>query len=151
QTGQSRMLVMSAKLAQFVAIGYVFWRNRASRLLPTTPPERLLWTIWLGYVAAYFVALGAARGLVTNDVIIAHSQAHPAATDLMLYPFSSVLSGLAFFIMGSNYWGRLYAFGVAFFLLALFMPMHIEWAPLEFGLLWFVTLLATGLHLRRLG
>jgi hypothetical protein len=60
-------------------------------------------------------------------------------------------SGLAFFIMGSNYWGRCYAFGLAFWALAALMPMHLEWAPLEFGLLWSVTLTLVGLHLRRLG
>src|SRR5262245_31268089 len=151
QTGQARSLIMGAKLAQFAAIGYVFWRNRGSRLLPTTPPERLLWTVWIGYIGAYFVTLTVTRSLLEHNILTAHSGAPPGAADLMLYPFSSVIAGFAFFIMGSNYWGRLYAFGTGFFILAVLMPLHIEWAPLEFGGLWAATLAATGLHLRKLG
>ena len=63
----------------------------------------------------------------------------------------AVLSGMAFFIMGSNYWGRCYAVGAAFFVLAVLMPLHLEYAPLTFGLLWSGTLAALGLHLRKLG
>ncbi len=69
----------------------------------------------------------------------------------MLYPFSAIISGLAFFVMGSNYWGRCYAFGLAFWGLAVLMPLHLEWAPLEFGVLWSAILTAVGLHLRSLG
>jgi hypothetical protein len=71
--------------------------------------------------------------------------------DLLIYPFSAILSGLAFFVMGSNYWGRCYAFGAAFWVLAALMPLHLEWAPLEFGLLWSAILTAVGMHLRSLG
>ena len=38
--------------------------------------------------------------------------------------------------MGSNYWGRCYAVGAAFFALAAVMPFCLEYAPLTFGLLW---------------
>jgi hypothetical protein len=31
------------------------------------------------------------------------------------------------------------------------VTLHIEWAPLEFGLCWGATLTAVGLHLRSLG
>jgi hypothetical protein len=31
------------------------------------------------------------------------------------------------------------------------MPLHLDWAPLTFGLLWGITLTTLGLHLRRLG
>jgi hypothetical protein len=52
--------------------------------------------------------------------------------------------------MGGLYWGRYYALGLAFFLLALLLPLHLTWAPLEFGGLWAGALVAIGLHLRRL-
>jgi hypothetical protein len=70
---------------------------------------------------------------------------------MLIYPSMTVLSGMAFFIMGSNYWGRCYAVGTAFFALAALMPFNLEYAPLAFGLLWSVALTAVGLHLRRLG
>ncbi len=150
-TGQARPVVMAAKAAQFIAIGYVFWRNRGSRLLPTSLAERELWSIWIGYLVSYAVGLWVTRALVAYNVVGPPENYIEGWQDLMLYPFSTVISGLAFFIMGSNYWGRLYAVGVVFFVAAALMPTHIEWAPIEFGALWTLTLLAIGLHLRRLG
>jgi serine/threonine protein kinase len=151
RTDQPRWAVMVAKASQFVLIGLVFWRNRGSRLLPTSGPERELWTIWIGYLAAYAVNLFVSRWLAWHG-LIARGPAGPERwDDLVLYPFSAMISGLAFFVMGSNYWGRCYAFGLAFWGLAALMPLHLEWAPLEFGLLWSVTLTAVGLHLRSLG
>ncbi len=70
---------------------------------------------------------------------------------MLPYPFLAILSGLAFFIMGNNYWGRCFAIGVSFFILACLMPLRMEWAPLEFGLFWAASLTMVGLHLRRLG
>jgi hypothetical protein len=62
----------------------------------------------------------------------------------------ALLSGLAFFVMGSLYWGGYYAVGAAFFALALAMPLGLEWAPLAFGLFWAAVLVAISLHIRRL-
>ena len=150
QTGQTRALITAAKLAQFVAIGYVFWRNRGSRLLPATPPERLLWTIWIAYIVAYFISLSVARSLIAHEIVTPHPDAPSGAADLILYPFSAVISGFAFFIMGSNYWGRCYIFGIMFHFLALLMPVEIHIAPLEFGVLWCLCLVSIGVRLRRL-
>jgi hypothetical protein len=61
------------------------------------------------------------------------------------------VTGLIFFIMGSNYWGRCYAFGVAFFCLALLMAWRLPLAPLAFGALWAGSLVTIGRHLQRLG
>ena len=67
---------------------------------------------------------------------------------MLPYPFLAILAGLAFFIMGSNYWGRCYAIGAAFFALACAMPFVLEWAPLLFGLFWSAALTMVGIHLR---
>jgi hypothetical protein len=61
-----------------------------------------------------------------------------------------VLSGLAFFVMGSTYWGGCYVIGLAFFILAALMPLNMNLAPLEFALFWSVTLSLVGVRLRRL-
>jgi len=53
--------------------------------------------------------------------------------------------------MGSNYWGRYYAIGLAFFALSLLMLLRLEWSPLAYGLLWALCLVAVARHLRRLG
>jgi len=147
QLGQPRWMVLTAKLSQFVLVGLVFWLNRGRRLLPTTGPERELWTIWIGYLAAYGMNLFVSRSLDWHGAI----GAEPGKVDLYQYPYAALISGLAFFVMGSNYWGRCYTFGLAFWGLAALMPMHLEWAPLEYGLLWSATLTMVGLRLRRLG
>jgi serine/threonine protein kinase len=153
QTDQSPWLVTAARTCQFVAIAALFWHNRGTRLLPTTAPERELWSIWIGYVIAYGVNLLVVRTLVAQGLIGPGPGLAGLARwdDLVLYPFSAILSGLAFFVMGSNYWGRCYALGVLFFGLAFAVTFWLPLAPLAFGLLWGVTLLALGLRLRRLG
>ncbi len=72
-------------------------------------------------------------------------------SECLPYPFLSVVAGLAFFTMGSNYWGRCYVIGGAFWFLAVAMPVKLTLAPLGFGLWWFAALLMVGLHLRKLG
>ena len=143
--------IVGTRLAQFVFIGMVFWKNRRSRLLPDSPAERELWTIWIGYLLAYVVSHLAIGALITKDIMMAGVEAPLRFEELIFYPFSAIASGLAFFIMGSNYWGRLYVIGLGFFVLAALMPFHLDWAPLEFGTLWSIALLSLGLHLRKLG
>jgi serine/threonine protein kinase len=144
-------VILATRLVQFVFIGLVFWKNRKQQLLPTSAAERELWTIWIGYMVAYAISNLAVGTLIKQDILVAGENAPDRWEELILYPFSSIASGLAFFIMGSNYWGRLYAIGLLFFLLAALMPLHLEWAPLEFGGLWSGALVALGWHLRHLG
>jgi hypothetical protein len=68
-----------------------------------------------------------------------------------LYPCCTLFAGLAFFALGSNYWGRCYAIGLAFFGVAIVRTWDLGWAPLEFGVIWALTLGVVGLRLRRLG
>jgi hypothetical protein len=145
------MLIVLARAVQFLLIGLVFWHNRGRRLLPTTSAERELWTIWIGYIASYGTGLLVIKGLIHSGLIERGPEAPRMWEDLIVYPIAALLSGLSFFVMGSNYWGRCYALGVLFWLLALFMPRHLDWAPVAFGLLWGGILTMLGLHLRRLG
>ena len=97
--------------------GGLFWYHRGSRLLPTSAAERELWTIWIGYFTTYFVIVIIILSLTHFGIY----QPNPDWPDrdyfreLLPYPFISMVSGLAFFIMGANYWGRCYAIGAAFF------------------------------------
>jgi serine/threonine protein kinase len=129
-----------------LVVGGFLYHCRGRTVWPTTAAERQLWAIWIGYLIAYAISV-----LIFSE-LASHGLSGPAKSwvKLLRYPSSSVLSGMAFFVMGSSYWGRCYAVGAAFFVLAAVMPFHLEWAPLEFGLLWSVTLLAIGLRLRRL-
>jgi len=134
--------LIATRAAQFVLMGVAFWYYRPRQLLPTTQAERQLWSIWIGFLMASFLVGAAGRVLATADRPL---------DELTLFPTWSIVSGLAFFIMGSSYWGRCYAMGVAFFASALVMPLNLRLAPLEYGLLWTVALAAIGWHLRRLG
>jgi hypothetical protein len=134
---------------QFVIMGVLFfWHFRRRSLLPINPAERQLWSLWLGYLAAYGVSVLVYSMLLNRGLRIVGERHHD---ELIRYPSSAVLSGLVFFIMGSSYWGRCYAFGAAFFLLATLMPLHLDWAPLEFGGLWAAILAFIGWHLRKVG
>jgi hypothetical protein len=151
QANTSSVLIAAAPLAQMAALCLAFWCNRGRRLLPTSAAERELWTIWIAYFIAHGLCWLTLHGFVEQGIIHPPPGASQYWKVLLLYPFSAILSGVALFIMGCNYWGRCYAVGCTFFVLAAVMPLHLEWAPLEFGLLASGCLLALGLHLRRLG
>jgi hypothetical protein len=71
--------------------------------------------------------------------------------ELLRYPVSMVLAGMAFFIMGSNYWGGCYAVGGLYFGLGMLMPLWLAWSPLLFGAVWACTLAYIGWRLGRIG
>jgi hypothetical protein len=100
-----------------------------------------LWSVLLGYILACFLASGITRRLVGMEAMYRGDY----------YPIYALFTGMAFFVLGSSYWGWLYAFGAAFFALSLVMIADLRWAVLEFGALWTATLLLIGLRLRRLG
>ena len=127
--------------AQFLLMLAAVWLVRPRGLLPRTKAERLLWSVWLGYVLACMIQNNLVRLLFGDEAI----------RNRAALPFTAVTSGLAFFILGSNYWGMLYAIGAAFFALAYVMYLEPHWAALEYAAAWSVTLSVVGLHLRRLG
>jgi hypothetical protein len=123
---------------QFLVMGIAYWRWRPARAGPFSVAERRLWAVWAGYHLSCLLLL-----------VLVYTM--PGLEPLGVYPFCALLTGLAFFVLGESHWGWSYALGLAFFALALLMPLRLEWAPLEFGLLWTVALSTVGLHLRRLG
>jgi eukaryotic-like serine/threonine-protein kinase len=149
-TGQPSYYITTARLLQFLLLGYLFWHNRGSQLLPTTAAERELWTIWIGYFCTYAAVLVVTRLLFALHALEAGPNMPRHWQECLPYPFLSLVAGLAFFMMGSNYWGRCYIVGAAFWLLAAVTPAYLTLAPLGFGLLWFAALLMLGLHLRKL-
>jgi hypothetical protein len=126
-------------LIEYLLLGLVFWRYGSARLRPASSSERLLRSIWLGYIAASVIIGTINREMQSGD---------PGLSELAFYPSKAVLAGLAFFAMGGSYWGRCYAFGVAFFALAVAMPLKLQWAPLIFGVVWCAVLARLGLRLR---
>lgn len=150
-TDAPRWTISVARLTQFVLLGVLFLVHRQRRLLPSTSAERELWTIWIGYFAAYFFVIAVTWLLFACDVLRAGPNMPGNWSECLPYPFLALIAGLAFFIMGSNYWGRCYVIGGAFWLLGAAMPLKLTLAPLVFGLWWFAALLMVGMHLRKLG
>ena len=134
------VLVLLARACEFTLGGMVAWHYSRRRSVPTSGAERQLQSMWIGYLASYIVSALAIRLLVALEVITGGSAGPPWWHELLIYPVGAVLSGLGFFVMGGFYWGRYYVLASAFFVLALLMPLHLEWAPLEFGALWAVSL-----------
>jgi serine/threonine protein kinase len=152
-TEQPSYFITTARCLQFLLLGYLFWFNRRSQLLPTNAAERELWTIWIGYFTTYFFIVIVMRSLAYLEILQAgqHWPAREYFLELLPYPFISLVSGLAFFIMGSNYWGRCYAIGAVFFLATPVMTLDLTMGPLIFGVLWAIVLAMMGLHLRGQG
>jgi serine/threonine-protein kinase len=149
--GGEKAFINAARFLQFVTLAGLFFYHRRDRLLPTNAAERELWTIWIGYFVTYFFIIITTRLLMYNDTINPEPAEALYFLDLLPYPFISLVSGLAFFIMGSNYWGRCYAIGALFFLVAPVMTLDLHYGPLIFGVQWSIVLLMLGLHLRNQG
>src|SRR5262249_38115913 len=103
---------------QFTIIAAAFWRFRPRTILPTNAAERQLWSIWIGYLLAVGGGGLARRALVWAGVLAAGPGAPANWQELLNYPSSALLAALAFFAMGSSFWGRCYALGLGFLVLA---------------------------------
>jgi Protein kinase domain len=140
-TDQPVWVLPFMQVSRITAFGLIYWRFRPSGVLPARGVERLLWSTLLGYIATGFVMAFVYR----------LSAGWTTAVELNLYPLMAALSGMAFVVLGSSYWGRCYAFGAAFYGLALFMQLDLRWSPIEFGITWFAVLIMIGNRLRNLG
>jgi len=140
-TNQPIWLFPMIQVSRVACFGLIYWRFRPSSVLPARGVERLLWSTWLGYIASGFILAIAYRlgaGWTT-------------AIELNLYPMMAAMTGMAFVVLGSNYWGLCYAFGLVFYGLALLMHLDLRWSPIEFGVTWSAVLIIIGNRLRNLG
>jgi hypothetical protein len=142
-THQPYWLIAGARVVQILLLFLALWLKRppGRGLLPASAAERLLWSVWIGFIASCFLASDVTRRLYGMEAMYRGDY----------YPIYALFTGMAFFILGSSYWGWLYAFGAAFFALALVMAADLRWAVLEFGGMWTAALCLIGLRLRRLG
>jgi serine/threonine-protein kinase len=129
-------------VAEFTLMATVFWYYRGRLPEPLSLHERQLLAIWSANCLADVLLFAVAYKTANPD--------QPFQI-LPLYPLWALHSGLAWFVVGSIFWGRGYLFAVAFSALAVLMPSHLDWAPLTFMVLWVAILLTVGLHLRRRG
>ncbi len=102
------------------------------QIFPRNPNERVLWSLFIGYLlATFFIALTIQfRGDL--DLLDA-------------YPFSSVCAAVCFSVMGARFWGGNYCVAAAFFLIAPAFHLFGNWAPAAYGLVWLATSLTNGI------
>ncbi|MDQ3333311.1 MAG: hypothetical protein M3552_22140, partial [Planctomycetota bacterium] len=124
------------RLTMFAVLIAILRWSRTGSLLPRDAVERLVWVVWTAYLLAF-----AAAGVVTAVTGREHSS---------VYPFASVLAGMAFFTLGCHVWGACYLVGGAFFVAAPLLALAPDYAVLGFGVLWGLALLALGLRYDRL-
>lgn len=151
QLDAPRWMVLMSRTTQFVLLGALFYYNRGRNILPTSTAERELWSIWIGYFLAYPAIILVTRLLLGVEILDPAIDAPARLHEILPYPFLAISTGLAFFAMGSNYWGRCYVLGVGFFGLGAVMPLALDLAPLLFGLAWAGALSAIARHLQNLG
>jgi serine/threonine-protein kinase len=150
QTKQPPGLILLSRAGQLLLGGVAFWFCRRREPLPASAAERQVWLIWLGALVAFGTSSLLSRLLIGAGILAAGPDAPACWQDVIAYPFSAIVSGLAFFVMGVSYGGRYYVFSLAFFALALLMTLCLEWSPVTYGLLWAACLVAVARHLRRL-
>jgi hypothetical protein len=141
-TGRGLFFALFVEAARMGLLASLLLWFRPSGLGPTSTAERLMWTVWIGYVLTLYVV-----GLTYWSLVGRWS----AEQELRLYPPFAAVTGMAYFVLGCSYWGWCYAFGLAFHVLALLMTLDLRWAPLEFGTLWATALVVVGIRLCRLG
>jgi eukaryotic-like serine/threonine-protein kinase len=122
-----------------IAILALFCIIRRGQLMPRTPLERLLWSLWGGYILTCLFS-GISLRLIYGWA---------PESEIYLFPQLATLTALAYFCLGAVFWGWFYAFGIAFLILALLMPINLWLAPIEFGTLWSVVLLIFWRYLSR--
>ncbi len=92
--------------------------------IPLNATTRHLWSIRLGILL----------GLISMPILSFGLNPPGQPWDpLTVIPFWAILLGATFFGLGGLYWGRLYLYGLAFIVLALLMPLRLEWSPVALG------------------
>ena len=110
------------RTTMILALVALLWYARPQSMLPTGSVERPIWATWIGYLL----------GLVSLNVVmllLGHDQEE-------VFAYSAVLSGLGFFVMGSQVWGGGYTIGLLFWLVAPMLAKFPQSSAIWFGALW---------------
>ena len=127
------------RIVQVILLAIVLWAYRDKWSVSMGSVERQMLSIWIAFFLSCWLCLVVAFLMATTKAPL---------DQIKLYPHFAILSGLIYFVIGSNYWGQCYIFGVAFFALAVVMTFNLVLAPLEFGALWAICLILIGRRLQ---
>jgi serine/threonine-protein kinase len=130
------LLVVSLAFVAAAMAGF-FWLNRNGALIPHAAlSHQQFWSLRIGHYTGMALAPVVCRQLFGAGETWA----------LATYPFWAIVTGSLLFTMGGALWGRLYLAGLALLGTAALMPLRLEWAPVEFGLV--VSVIGAGIALR---
>ncbi len=131
------MLVCVASLI----LSYLILSGEGFRV-PLNATTRHLWSMRVGMILGLLI-------LPILDYRL-HAGSRLSAWDpLRVFPSWAVLVGVTFFALGGMFWGRLYLCGLGFLVLALLMPLRLEWGPLALAALVSLTLWAMIRHVQQ--
>jgi serine/threonine-protein kinase len=90
-------------------------------------------------------------GCVVMTVFLLYALTYPWRREdiLAMYPALALLCGLHQFFLARLYWGPVYLYALAYYVLACVMRLRPEWAPLEFAVVFAVINVSMGVMLRR--
>jgi serine/threonine-protein kinase len=134
--GRPAALFVPLVCANTALVALIAWYHLLRRRQPLTPDE--------GHIVALY-------GYFIATAFVLYATAYPWDRDaiLAMYPALALVSGLYHLVVARLYWGPMYLYGLAYFLLAVVMKMTPEWAPLEFAALSTSISVAVGVVLRR--
>ena len=135
QTPWPGVLFWSLVVVHWLLASLVLRFLLARRRTPFSPDERNLAAIWCAWGVSTLVLCFLAVPW-DRDAILG------------VYPPLAVLSGGYYLLFARLYWGRMYLYGFAYFLVAGLMKWRLEWAPVEFAVLHGCGGLVAGLCLR---
>ena len=123
------------RVVMMATIFAAIYHAREGAILPRSVAERPVWSIWLGYLATL---------TVMNLLYLIDGN-----ESISLFPVAAALSGFGFIAMSGHVWGGSALFGLAFLVVSLLTTVFVTEAPLLFGAMWLVSLLALARHYRR--
>jgi serine/threonine-protein kinase len=130
-------LVVVTVLFVAAAMAGFFWLNRNGAIIPHAAlSHQQFWSLRIGHYT----------GMILTPVVCRQLFGADGPWALATYPFWAIVTGSLLFTMGGALWGRLYLAGLALLGVAALMPLRLEWAPVEFGLV--VSMIGAGICFR---
>jgi hypothetical protein len=136
--GMPRWAIHGMLAVQLLGMAVPVWLFGSWHTLTASPAQRQLWSIGVGFIIACLVAGPVETNLIGMEKMY----------QFYYVPQVLVLSGLCFFVLGSNYWGWLYALSFSFFAWSYLSSLYPPLGPIGLCVLWSFSLALIGARLR---
>ena len=123
---QSEVLLWISCFVQYGFVIALQWYLRVRSQRPPTTAEYLIHNVWRGTFLVKLTILLTARLTFESDF---------SQVILLTYPAVLATLGMTYFIQASIYWPGDFLYSALYFLTALLITVHLEFAPLAMGIL----------------